>query len=162
MKEYKIIKIDNQNYPMFDDMVFWRINGKQRTYSEKSEVANNNFSDVYVALTNSNLYVYAALDNDKFVGWISIIYMPKVGRLNGLGHLYIDELWVEPTYRKQNIANRLLEKADELLNTTESVGVRLYVNTENLSAKKLYVKCGFSESGTAYFMEKTEYHTVQN
>jgi ribosomal protein S18 acetylase RimI-like enzyme len=154
MKEYKIIKVDNQNYSMFDDMVFWRMNRRERTYAEKSEVANNNFSDVYLALANPNLYVYAALDNDKFVGWISIIYMPKIGRLNGLGHIYVDELWVEPIYRKQGIANKLMKKADELLNTTASAGVRLYVNTENPNAQRLYEKRGFSESGTAYFMEK--------
>jgi ribosomal protein S18 acetylase RimI-like enzyme len=140
MKEYKIIKVDNQNYSMFDDMVFWRMNRRERTYAEKSEVANNNFSDVYLALANPNLYVYAALDNDKFVGWISIIYMPKIGRLNGLGHIYVDELWVEPIYRKQGIANKLMKKADELLNTTASAGVRLYVNTENPNAQRLYEK----------------------
>lgn len=156
MKDYKIIKIDNQNYSMFDDMVFWRMNGRERTYAEKSEAANNNFSDVYRALENSNLYIYATLDKDKFVGWISIIYMPKVGRLNGFGHLYIDELWVEPTYRNQHIASKLMEKSDELLKITASAGIRLYVNTENPNAKRLYEKCGFSESGTAYFMEKNK------
>ena len=154
MKEYKIIKVDNQNYSMFDDMVFWRINRRERTYAEKLEAANNNFKDIYLALDNPNLYVYAALDKDKFVGWISIIYMPKVGRLNGLGHVYVDELWVEPTYRKQGIANKLMKKADELLNTTASAGIRLYVNSENPKAKMLYEKCGFSENGIAYFMEK--------
>ena len=100
MKEYRIIKVDNQNYSMFDDMVFWRINGRERTYAEKSEAINNNLGDVNLSLANPNLYVYSVLDKDKFVGWISIIYMPKVGRLNGLGHIYVDELWVEPTYRK--------------------------------------------------------------
>ncbi|WP_055668722.1 GNAT family N-acetyltransferase [Desnuesiella massiliensis] len=154
MKEYKITKVDSQNYSMFDDMVFWRINRRERTYAEKLEAANNNFNDIYLALENPNLYVYAALDKDKFVGWISIIYMPKVGRLNGLGHVYVDELWVEPTYRKQGIASKLMKKADELLNTTASAGIRLYVNSENPKAKMLYEKCGFSESGIAYFMEK--------
>lgn len=156
MKEFKIIKIDYHNYSMFDDMVFWRMNDRERTYSEKLESTSNDFSDEYVSLANSNLYVYAALVNDKFVGWISIIYMPKVGRLNGLGYLYIDELWVEATYRKQNIARKLMDKSDELLSTTKSAGVRLYVNTENPNAKGLYKKCRFSENGTAYFMEKNK------
>ncbi|MBU3127865.1 GNAT family N-acetyltransferase [Clostridium tagluense] len=30
--------------------------------------------------------------------------------LNGLGTIYLDELWVESTYRKQGIANKLMEK----------------------------------------------------
>lgn len=49
-----------------------------------------------------------------------------------------------------------MEKSDELLKITASAGVRLYVNTENPNAKRLYEKCGFSESGTAYFMEKNK------
>jgi hypothetical protein len=34
MKEYKIIKVDNQNYSMFDDMVFWRVYRRERTNAE--------------------------------------------------------------------------------------------------------------------------------
>lgn len=154
MKEYKIIKIDSQNYNMFDDMIFWRMNRRERTNVEKAEAFNNNFDSSYLALSNPNLFVYAALETGRLVGWISIVYMPKVGKLNGLGHLYIDELWVAPLYRVQGIANKLMEKADELLNTTASAGIRLYVNTDNSNAKGLYEKCGFSESGIAYFMEK--------
>lgn len=154
MKEIEIIKVDNQNYSMFDDMVFWRLNERERTTIEKAEAAGKDFRDVYLALVNPNLFVYAALDGDKFVGWISVVYIPKVGRLNGLGHIYVDELWVEPTYRNQGVAKKLMEKADELLNSTSSAGIRLYVNTENPNAKMLYEKCGFSESGSAYFMEK--------
>ena len=159
MKEYKIIKVDNQSYSMFDDMVFWRMNGRERTYTEKSEATSNKFEDIHLSLVNPNLYVYSALDHGKFVGWISIIYMPRVGSPNCLGHIYVDELWVELTYREQGIANKLMKKADELLNTTASAGIRLYVNTENPNAKILYEKCGFSESGTAYFMEKDKYYT---
>lgn len=154
MKEIEIIKVDNQNYSMFDDMVFWRLNERERTTIEKAEAEGKDFRDVYLALVNPNLFVYAALDGDKFVGWISVVYIPKVGRLNGLGHIYVDELWVEPTYRNQGVAKKLMEKADELLNSTSSAGIRLYVNTENPNAKMLYEKCGFSESGSAYFMEK--------
>lgn len=154
MKEYSIIKIDKQNYNMFDDMIFWRMNRRERTNVEKLEASKNDFVDSYLALSNPNFYVYAALDTEKLVGWISIIYMPKIGKLNGLGHLYIDELWVEPTYRKQGIANILMKKADGLLDSTASAGIRLYVNTDNPSAKELYQKCGFSENGIAYFMEK--------
>jgi len=155
MKEIKIVKVDSQNYYMFDDMVFWRTNGRERTNTEKSNAADDDFSAEYLALANPNLSVYAAMDREKFVGWISIVYMPKVGRLKGLGHIYVDELWVEPTYRKQGIAGKLMKKADELLNTTASAGIRLYVNTENLNAKMLYEKCGFLENGTAHFMEKS-------
>ena len=35
-----------------------------------------------------------------------------------------------------------------------ATGVRLYVNIDNLGAKKLYEKCDFIVSGSAYLMEK--------
>ena len=154
MKEYSVIKIDNQNYYMFDDMVFWRIHKRERTPAEKLEASKSDFNTIYSALSNPNLYVYAALYNEKLVGWISIIYMPKIGKLNGLGHLYIDELWVEPTYRNQGIAGNLMKKSDELLHSTASAGIRLYVNADNPNAKGLYEKCGFSGNAITYFMEK--------
>jgi ribosomal protein S18 acetylase RimI-like enzyme len=154
MKEYNLIKIDNQNYYKFDDMVFWRMNRRERTNTEKLEASISDFSNEFLALSNPNIYVYAALDNEKLVGWISIIYMPKVGKSKGLGHLYIDELWVEPTYRNLGIASKLMRKADELMVSTSSSGIRLYVNIDNPNAKGLYQKCGFLENSIAYFMEK--------
>ncbi|MGE5579266.1 MAG: GNAT family N-acetyltransferase [Bacillota bacterium] len=152
--DIEIVRVDDHNYPKFDDMVFWRMSGRERTDVERLGEAPCDFAGERAALANPNLFVYAAHDSGKFVGWISIVYLPKVGRLKGLGHLYVDELWVEPTYRRRGIAARLLKVADELLDKTASAGVRLYVNTDNPGAKRLYEKCGFRVCDTAYFMEK--------
>lgn len=50
----------------------------------------------------------------RYVGWISLIYMPKAGKWNGHGHIYVDELWIEPSFRGQGLAKALMRKADEL------------------------------------------------
>lgn len=47
-----------------------------------------------------------------------------------------------------------MKKADDLKIELEAAGVRLYVNTQNPTAKNLYTHCGYSEYGQAYFMEK--------
>ena len=80
--------------------------------------------------------------------------MPKIGKWKGHGHVYVDELWVAPTFREQGLARALMEKADDLKAELEATGIRLYVNVNNLAAKKLYESCGYHEVGQAYFMEK--------
>ena len=106
-------------------------------------------------LTNPNLYVYAVMAESRYVGWISLIYISKVGsRWNGHGHVYIDELWVEPTFRGRGFAKALMKKADDLKRELEATGIRLYVNVNNPTAKKLYEHCDYQEDGQAYFMEK--------
>ena len=144
-----IERIGEANYPLFDDMIFWRESGQERepleaTVSEK----------VKKELENPDLYVYAAKVDNRYVGWISLVYIPKVGRWQGQGHVYVDELWVAPKYRGQGLAKELMKKADELVTKLGAIGARLYVNTGNPTAKRLYERCGYREDGQAFFMEK--------
>ena len=149
--DYSIVRVNKSNYQMFDDMVFFRINGCERT--EPAEIQN--FDMVCEALDNKNLYVFAAQWKNKFIGWISVIYIPKIGKTNGRGHLFIDELWINPAFRKKGIANALMKQADALSQEINTIGLRLYVNTANDEAISLYEKCGYaSKLGTALFMEK--------
>lgn len=55
----------------------------------------------------------------------------------------MDELWVEPSHRYKGIAKKLMHKADELVDITGAVGIRLYVSQDNLS-------------GSTFFMEKCQ------
>ena len=147
--EFTIERIMLQNYPQFDDMCYWRATGTERVKSDtpvcdavKKELADPNFA------------LYAAKADGRYVGWIALAYIPKVSRLKGHGHVYVDELWVQDDYRRNGIAKALLQKADEQVKIWDAVGVRLYVNTENPNAKALYEQMGFAGEETAYFMEK--------
>lgn len=151
--EYSVVKVNRDNYHMFDDMVFFRINQRERTEQERAGIQE--FDTVYQVLDNPNLFVFAAQLGNQFVGWISIVYIPKISRANGTGHLFIDELWVSPAFRRQGIANALMEKADALSRDMNTSGVRLYVNTDNDTGISLYEASGFERQyGTALFMEK--------
>lgn len=148
--EIQIEKIDSRNYPMFDNMVFWRENGFERSASltPASEQMKKE-------LNNPNLHVYAVLVEGRYVGWISLVYIPKLGsRWNGHGHVYVDELWVQPDYRGRGYAKALMQKADELQKELAATGIRLYVNVNNPTAQNLYETCGYLEEGRACFMEK--------
>ncbi len=146
---YKIEKVEECNYHLFDDMVFRRDTGLERkqSYSPVPQAVKQE-------LKNPNYYVYAVLAEDRYVGWISLTYIPKVGKWKGHGHAYVDELWVDPNYRRRGLAKALLQKADELKEKLNAVGIRLYVNTQNPAAQKLYEECGYKKDGQAYFMEK--------
>lgn len=146
---YTIEKIDENNHSLFDDMVFWRENGFERepTQEPVSE-------QIKKELLNPDLYVYAVKVDGRYVGWISCVYIAKVGKWKGHGHVYVDELWVEPSFRGNGFAKALLKKADELKDKFEATGIRLYVNVNNPVAQNLYEACGYVEDGRAIFMEK--------
>lgn len=147
--EFIIDKIDSNNISLFDDMIFWRENGFER------EATNMPASDqLKMELANSNLYVYASKVDNRYVGWISLIYMPKIGKWKGRGHVYVDELWIATPFRGKGLAKALMKKADDLKRDLDAAGLRLYVNINNPTAKKLYESCGYHEDGQAYFMEK--------
>ena len=148
----EIQKISPQNYSMFDDMVFWRENGFERAPSQQPVS-----EQMQKELNNPNLHVYTALAEGRFVGWISLVYIPKIGsRWNGHGHVYVDELWVQPDYRGRGYAKALMKKADDLKKELDATGIRLYVNVNNPTAKKLYEGCGYAEDGQAILMEKNQ------
>ena len=141
--DFAIEKIDADRYPLFDDMVFWREHGFEREPSQMPVT-----EPIRKELANPNLYLYAVMTDGRYVGRISLIYLPKVGRWKG------HELWVAPEFRGQGLAKALMKKADALKTELEAAGIRLYVNVDNPAAKKLYEPCGYLENGQAYFMGK--------
>ena len=147
--DYTIEKIDASNHSLFDDMVFWRENGYEREPSQEPVS-----EQIKKELLNPDLFVYAVKVDGRYVGWISCVYIAKVGKWKGHGHIYVDELWVEPSFRGNGFAKALLKKADELKNKLDATGIRLYVNVNNPVAKNLYEACGYVEDGRAIFMEK--------
>lgn len=147
--DYTIEKIDASNHSLFDDMVFWRENGYEREPSQEPVS-----EQIKKELLNPDLFVYAVKVDGRYVGWISCVYIAKVGKWKGHGHIYVDELWVEPSFRGNGFAKALLKKADELKDKFEATGIRLYVNVNNPVAQNLYETCGYVEDGRAIFMEK--------
>ena len=147
--DYTIEKIDASNHSLFDDMVFWRENGFEREPSQEPVS-----EQIKKELLNPDLFVYAVKVDGRYVGWISCVYIAKVGKWKGYGHVYVDELWVEPSYRGNGFAKALLKKADELKDKFEATGIRLYVNVNNPVAQNLYETCGYVADGQAIFMEK--------
>lgn len=74
---------------MFEDMIFWRLNGLEKKSIHDVKSKKNADREIELELKNANLYIYSAVIDNKMVGWISLVYMPKVGKYNGKGHIYM-------------------------------------------------------------------------
>lgn len=151
--DLQVTRITQENYHMFDDMIYWRVNRKERSKKEKETNKQKNFEAAYRELAFNGFYVYAAMLENRFVGWITCLYMPKIGRWNS-GVIYIDELWTVPFLRRKGIANALMQKALDCQKETGAERIRLYTNLDNIPAQELYKKWGLRIKETAVFMEK--------
>ena len=154
--EYSIVRVKKDNYFMFDNMIFYRKNNRDKNKDELKEKWD--FAIEYATLESENFYVFSAQTKNIFIGYISITYIPKIGQewnghLNGF--LYIDELWVNPNHRRKGIAEALLKKADDLCQEKYISGLRIGVNTTNDAGISLYKKCGYEQMfGTCLLMQK--------
>ncbi len=143
-------RISEDNYHKFDDMVAWRVNGIERSVDEKRISRDKDFSEALQQLKQEGFYAYGALLEGRFVGWITVIHTPKIGKWYR-GVVYVDEIWTAPEYRRRGIAFLLMQKAFEVQRLTNAVKVRLY--TDNIPAQRLYEKCGLKVTNHAVFME---------
>ena len=151
--EQRIVKVDKCNYFMFDDMIFFR--GHER-YKNEEELNQRDYFPQYYAILDENFFhTYAIQIEDKFVGYICAVYIPKIGKQENNGYLFVDDLWVNPSYRKMGIGEKLMQQVDNLAKEQGYYGLRLYVDITNDAGISLYKKCGYvNPYGTSMLMEK--------
>ena len=155
--KFTIERITRENYHMYDDMVSWRMGGVELTKEEKESRNSNEFTEVYKELEDPGFYAYGALCDGRFVGWISLMYTPKIGRKRWKkGVLYVDEIWTAPEYRRKGIGTQLMKKAFDCQKETGAVQVRLYVGEDNIVAQELFKKCGLQLMWKAIYMTSEE------
>jgi ribosomal protein S18 acetylase RimI-like enzyme len=157
----EMMPVNKANYRLFEDMVYWRMTGHELTDAEKTASREQDIAPVLKELEHPDFYCYGALCEGRFVGWISMAYVPKVGPRWKKGMIYIDELWVAPEYRNRGIAKGLMEKAFECQRHVGAIEVRLYVGTDNAAAMNLYRNCGMKEAGPAIWMRSSDNETSQ-
>ena len=151
--EFIIEKISKDNYGMFEDLTFIRKNGREKTAEEL--VLPREYGETLKTLANENLYIFAAKVNGKYAGYVSAVYIPKVGSPKTPGHFFIDELWTQPNFRQAGIAFALMSRAEEASRAAGAIGMRVYTGSENIAARALYEKCGYKNLGCdACFLEK--------
>ena len=75
---------------------------------------------------------------DKIVGIAHYRTMPRPIKGQYMG--FLDDLFVEPDYRGQKIAQKLIEHLKYLSNANNWCGIRWITHSSNENAKKLYDK----------------------
>ena len=147
-----VVRVTKENYSLFDALALRRYRGWNQ--SEADPVPPRDNSQAAEALADSNLRVYAAVCDGKWVGWITLLYVPKVGRTNGRGYLFVEELWTHPEYRRKGVARSLMAQADDERARREALGIRLMVSPDNREAIRLCQACGYADLDMALCMEK--------
>ena len=96
-----------------------------------------------------SLYL-AAYNKDKLVGYI--------GGWMIIDELHITNLAVDPDYRKQGIATRLIKSTIEIVKRKDFKSVTLEVRESNQAAINLYHKIGFKQKGRRlqYYKDNNE------
>ena len=90
-------------------------------------------------LSNKFARFFVALLNGEVVGYI--------GSHNVLGEVYITNIAVFPDHRKKGIGEALIKKLVETVESEKADFITLEVRKSNISAIKLYEKCGFCAVG---------------
>ena len=121
---------------------------------EKNANKKNDFTESFKELEHPDFYVYGALCDGRFVGWITMIYTPKIGRARWKkGVIYVEELWTAPEFRRKGVAKALIKKAFDCQKETGAIEVRLYMGDDNMIAQELYKKCGMQVMSKGIFMK---------
>jgi ribosomal protein S18 acetylase RimI-like enzyme len=76
-------------------------------------------------------------------GYAVAVRIPKLDAR--MGFLFVDELYVLPSYRRRGVARRMISHVQSLAREEGLAGVRLLVRPENGPARALYRGCAFQE-----------------
>jgi len=111
----------------------------------KHEINEKDLNSVYVNIDKyPEIYSnYVAIENDKIVGFLSIVFYKTF--LHKGGTALINELIVAETHRNKGIGKKLIQKA---IKSAKSRGMdEIEVGTEitNTKAQNFYKKAGFNE-----------------
>ena len=152
--EQRIVKVDKTNYYMFDDMIFFRAH--ERYKNEEELNIRDYFPQYFTVLEENYFHVYAMEIGNKFVAYICAAYILKIGKQENNGFFFVDDLWVNPEYRKMGIAEKLMHKIENVAIEKGYYGLRFYVASDNNAGISLYKKCGYDNKqyGTSLYMEK--------
>lgn len=92
------------------------------------------------SMANSNVIsIFTATLDDEVVGYICLFHLFEEGELLNIA--------VNPDYRKQGIAQQLLNQMFMLFKQKDVTRITLEVRESNTNAKNLYLKNGFKPIG---------------
>ncbi|MCI0449817.1 MAG: GNAT family N-acetyltransferase [Chlorobi bacterium] len=107
-------------------------------------------------IANNESIIYLALDNGgNGMGFVQLY--PSFTSVGMKSLLILNDLYVNPNYRKLGIGEELIDKCKELARLTNSAGLVLETQNENTVAQNLYYKTNFvKDAEHSYFFWKND------
>lgn len=101
-------------------------------------------------ISNNEAVIYLAV-NRKHEGVGFTQLYPLFSSVSMKRYWLLNDLYVHPDYRKQGIAEQLLEKAKQFVTETNAKGFLLQTAEDNLPAQRLYEKCGLKKESSFFY-----------
>lgn len=152
----RIERVTEKNYALFDDMISRKENGYGRLSMTGPAKA------IRKELKNPDRRIYAMKIDEKYVGWITLVYMSAAGEQEDSGYVYVNELWLEPCYRGYGLDKKLMERAEHFRALRKAAGIRLYVNAKDEETLTMCRALGYGEGDTAILYEKEAERTKKS
>jgi GNAT superfamily N-acetyltransferase len=96
---------------------------------------------IFERLTNDESMIFLAMEGDHALGFVQLYPLFASVALQSLWLL--NDLYVDPSVRKQGVGEKLMKHAEQFAQETGSRGLFLRTATDNHPAQKLYEKCGW-------------------
>ena len=103
---------------------------------------------IFERLTNDESVIFLAMDGERALGFVQLYPLFASVALQSLWLL--NDLFVESAVRKQGVAERLMQHAEQFAYDTGSRGLFLRTATDNHPAQRLYEKCGWVRDDKFY------------
>ena len=107
-------------------------------------------------ITNNESVIFLALDEraekgeEKYSGIGFVQLYPSFSSVSLKKMWILNDMFVHENYRRQGVAEALIEKSRELAVETKSKGLVLETHSSNFEAQKLYNKTGFEQNDEFY------------
>ena len=107
---------------------------------------------IHQTLTKNESIIFLALDEDKAIGFVQLYPLFASVALQSLWLL--NDLYVDPSARKQGAGEALMKEAEDFAHETNSRGLFLRTATDNAPAQRLYERCGWVKDEKFYRYDK--------
>ena len=103
-------------------------------------------------LNNNESVIFVALEGDIPIGFTQLY--PKYSSISAVKNWILNDLYVEPNYRKRGIGETLIKTAMDFAKGDGATYVQLETAVDNYTAQSLYEGIGFQkqEPETEYFL----------
>ena len=102
-------------------------------------------------LENEDSVIFIVKNNQKYIGFIQLY--PTFSSISMKNAWILNDLFIDPEYRKKGIGEMLLHKAKDYAIKTGAKSISLSTAPDNFSAQRLYEKNGYERDSQFYHYE---------